>query len=203
MKRMDVINRVAKWGLILGLLMSISKIIETNMLLSGSIENVFLLAFEIIVAIVIYLFVCYLANIENWKCSDNQDVYSLRSLINHSIAVSLFAGVIVGLAVHIYVNLSLGGYLEYMQKLSESMIALMDQAQLTGDVRSEYMSAVESLTSPEGVEAVGEISIFESVISTVMNYVIGGFISGLAVAHFVNRYGRVDKRDKMEDISNE
>ena len=189
MNRMDVINRAMKWGLILGLLMSASKVLETEMLLSGSIANVLLIVPEMIFFLWVYLYVCYKANVENKMLSPEPSEYKLRNVINYTVVVSIFAGVIVGIASHVYISVGYGGHLGYVQQVVESVTSMVDNAQFEPELREKYFAELDVYKTDEGVEALGEYSIFQSIISIMMNYIFGGFISALLISRYVKRKG--------------
>ncbi len=184
MNRTEILNRVAKWGLILGVAMSISKVIEIEMLMKGTVTMTLMIIVEMIISVALYLYLCYRANIERLMSLDNPSEYGFRSVLNYSMVISIFAGVIVGIATHVYINSQMGGYAGYVESMRTAMLSIMDSAQMDAESREEALKALDGYTNVEGVD---QISILESVVSTTMNYIIGGFIAGLAVTRFVKR----------------
>ncbi|MFR9651382.1 MAG: DUF4199 family protein [Rikenellaceae bacterium] len=187
MNKTEIFNSIAKWGLILGVAMSLSKIIEIKMLLQGSVGMTLMILVEMVVSILLFLYIIYRSNIERKMSLEKPEEYRFRAISNWSILISLFAGIIVGLATHIYINTSLGGYSGYLQSTHDAMVAIIDSANMDGASREEAIKALDGYTNVEGIEG---ISIFDSVLSAVMNYVIGGFVAAIVVTRFVKNYAK-------------
>lgn len=187
MNKTEIFNKIAKWGLILGVVMSLSKIIEIEMLLQGTVGMTMMILVEMVVSVLVFLYIIYRANIERKITLEKPEEYRFRAISNWAIVISIFAGIIVGLATHIYINTSLGGYSGYLQSTHDAMVAIIDSANMDGANREEAIKALEGYTNVEGIDG---ISLFDSVISAVFNYVIGGFVASIAVTRFVKRYAK-------------
>ena len=187
MNKTEIFNSIAKWGLILGVAMSLSKIVEIEMLLQGSVGMTMMILVEMVVSVLVFLYIIYRANIERKMSVDKPEEYRFRTISNWAIIISIFAGIIVGLATHIYINTSLGGYSGYLQSTHDAMLTIIESANMDSANREEAIKALDGYTNFEGIDG---ISLFDSVLSSVMNYVIGGFIASIVVTRFVKRYAK-------------
>ncbi len=185
----ELVNSATKWGLILGVLMSASRIVETNILISGSVSEFMFLTIEWFAAIVVYLLILYRANVQRAATRDAEVGYSFRDTLNYSILISIFASFIVAVSSHIYIVNFVGGYAEFADATTTSLNAVIAEAGV--DVESNAALLEQSAKATEDIVS-NPPTIFSAVFSGVANYIVAGFFSTLIVFWFVRRRKRTE-----------
>lgn len=193
----EYFNSAAKWGLFLGAFLSMSRIYEANVMISGDIAGFAMLTVEWIVVTALYAYILYKANKIRSREVDPTVGYPFRSALNYSILISAFAGIIVGAASHIHVANFIGGYDVYAIKSIESITNVLKEANVEQNIQEMYNSGLES------VKTIGENppSLFSTMISMMANYIISGFVIGLIVGYFTKRAPEMNQINN--DIKNE
>ncbi len=179
----DYFNSAAKWGLILGVVLSVSRVYESGVMISGDMMKFVALTFEWIAVLAAYIYVIYKANKQRAVEADPTVGYPFRGALNYSILISAFAGIIVGIVSHIYVVNVIGGYDVYALKSIDSIVAVLNEANVEDNIVEMYNAGLDS------IKGIGENppSIFSTVLSIVANYIISGFLIGLIVGFFTKR----------------
>ncbi len=184
MENKSFFNEAAKWGLILGLLMGVSRVFECRLMLSGSISQFALLTFEWVVVGVIYGVLLYRAArtraVEIFEASG----FSFMRSVNYAVVISMFASVIVSLASFAYINSVVGGYDIYIDQLLASVTKVIGESNVDGGVMDMYAETFEELKSTD----VAIPTIFDAVLSTLSMYILLGTFFGVIVSFFVKRH---------------
>ncbi|MFR9620321.1 MAG: DUF4199 family protein [Rikenellaceae bacterium] len=200
-----MLNDIAKWGLILGVVMSLSRIVEFNMILSGDVTKFSLLALEWPLSIAVYVYIIYRANKRRAASMPKWVGYPMGVAINYAVTISIFASLIVGICSHIYVVGEVGGYDVYTARMLESLEGVVAQTELSDSTQALYD---EAFSNTEGLLANAKDepapSMFSTLISIMSNYIISGFIIGFIVSFFVRRKAEVaDVINDMDDPKKE
>lgn len=191
----EYINSAAKWGLLLGLILSVSRIYEAGVMISGDMMKFAMLTFEWFAVLLLYIYIIYRASKLRSQSVDPAHGYTFRQALNYSILISAFAGIIVGVSSHIHVVNVIGGYDVYAMKSVESIVSVMQEANVEQSIKEMYESGLES------VKTIGENppSIFSTVLSMVANYIISGFAIGLFVGFRTRRAPIMVEKDDIQD----
>lgn len=179
----DLLNGASMWGLILGLILSISKIIELRGVMSGDVEQFYLLAIEWFVVAVVTIYTLYRANRKRAASMPAELGYRFVNTLNYTVLISIFAGAIVGLSSHIYIVNVIGGYDVYASESLVSLTSLYSDFGLEESI-APYLAQIEA-TIPEMRS--NPPSILSSLLSSVSNYIFVGFIVGVLISFFVKR----------------
>ncbi len=194
----ELLNDVAKWGLILGLVMSLSRILEYNMLLSGDVVKFSLLVLEWPLAAGIYFYIILRANKRRIAILPKWVAYPVGVAINYSMMISIFAAVLVGISSHLFVMSELGGYDVLTERMLVSMESVMSEVDMPEESMETYNqllgNAESAMSDPESLQSP---TIFSSIFTMASNYIISGFVIGLIVGLFVKR------RAEVADVINE
>ncbi len=177
-------NEAAKWGLFIGVVMGVSKMLEYSLMLSGSVTKFSLLTVEWVVVAVAFVVMLYRA--VRSRAVEVYDVlgFSFGRCVNYALIISMFASVIVSVLSHIYVNSVVGGYDVYIKELVTSVTTVMNEAQVDSAVMNTYAQTFEDLkNSPVAIP-----SIFDTFLSTLSIYILAGTSVGLIVSFFVKHY---------------
>lgn len=179
----ELANKAAMWGLILGVVMSLSKVVESALIITGDVTNYVYLSIEWIVVSIMYVYIIYRANKERAKAMPSQMGYNLRNVLNFTILISIFAAVIVGITTHIYIVNYIGGYDVYIQKSITSMAKIYSEVGVNENLESLLMDVESS------VEAVRNDppTILTTMMSAISSYIISGFILSLVLSIFIRR----------------
>ncbi len=176
-------NSVAKWGLILGILLSVSRIYEAEVMISGDITKFAVLTVEWIAVAALYIYILFKVNKIRSKEADPHLGYPFRTALNYSMLISAFAGIIVGAASHIHVVNVIGGYDAYAMQSITSISNVLKEANVEQNIQELYDAGLQS------VKTMGENppSLFSTMISMMANYIISGFVIGLIVGYFTKK----------------
>ncbi|MFI3247904.1 MAG: DUF4199 domain-containing protein [Rikenellaceae bacterium] len=191
----EYFNSAAKWGLFLGVILSLSRIYESSVMISGDMVKFAVLTAEWFAVLLLYVYIVYRANKMRAAEFDLSQGYSFRSALNYTMLISAFSGVIVGITSHIYVVNVIGGYDVYALKSVESIMKVMSEANVEDGVREMYNTGLES------VKTIGENppTIFSTVLSMVANYIISGFAIGLLMGFITKRAPIISNSNTIEE----
>lgn len=198
----DLFNSAAKWALVLGLLMSCSRVYETKVLISGELSQFAWLTFEWLGSVAAYFYIIYLASKRRGDLvmAEHPEVgYSVRNIINYSVTISAMAAVIVGVTSHIYVVNEIGGYGEYAQLSADSLMKVISEVDVSQDMTEFYASSTETIRQ----SGENPPSIFSTTISMVANYIIAGFAVGGIIGLFTKRLPQQPDNNDQNEQSNE
>ncbi|MFI3306413.1 MAG: DUF4199 domain-containing protein [Rikenellaceae bacterium] len=180
----EMVNSAAKWGLILGVLMSASRIFETRVLVSGDVSEFMFLTLEWVAASVIYVLILHRANKQRAASRPAEQGYAFRDILNYTILISIFASFIVAVSSHIYIVNSIGGYVNFAEATTESLNAVIAEAGV--DVESNAALLEQSAKSTESIID-NPPTILTAVLSAMSSYILAGLLTTVALYWFVRR----------------
>ncbi len=190
MSQKYTVNESAKWGLLLGLLMSTSRVYEMSQIMSSSINGYVILSLEWLLSIAVYVAIlCFACRGRGLR---------FTQVIHFSMLISIFAGVIVGVVSHIYIVEVLGGYSSYIARSVSSIMGVMSEVQSAVKAQgltsvsdgqminyfNQFMGDSDRLISEA---AINKPTIFSSVFSMSTNYVLSGAVLGSIVGLFIRK----------------
>ncbi len=183
----DIVNSVAKWGLILGVVMSASRIVEANLIISADVANYTMLTFEWIFAAAIYIVMLYRINRARSEGADPAVGYRFAQSLNYTIMISIFAAIIVGISYHTYIVNYVGGYDRYLELSLNSIESVLAGSELSADAMALLDQGRESVALVRSDPP----SIISTIFSTIATYILSGFIVGLGVAMLTKRNAEI------------
>ncbi|MFI3258550.1 MAG: DUF4199 domain-containing protein [Rikenellaceae bacterium] len=194
----ELANSAAKWGLIVGVLMSASRIYESSVMVSGDASSYVLVSFEWIFSSALFVYLLLRANKQRANATPSEVGYGVRQVVNYTLVISIFASVIVAISSHIYISNVVGGYGLYAERSIESISRVLDEAQ----VGAEGEQIVEqSLLAAEDIKS-NPPTIFTTIFSMVANYIIGAFLTSLIIVWFVRRRPVMPSEERPTDMDN-
>ena len=138
MEKQNFWNDAAKCGAIIGAILAVSMVLETMMTLSGSMKYYALMTVEWIGVVVLHYYLLHRFTRNRSKLYSAEEGFSFGQGYLFVLAVSAFAGVIVGGVQYIYLHLIMG-YSNYTSRLVE---ALTDMMALGGGVPASMESVM-------------------------------------------------------------
>ncbi len=193
----ELFNSAAKWALLLGAIMSLSRMYETKVLISGDLVKFAMLTVEWIVVVLIYFYIIFRASKSQAKSvmeTMPERGYKVRDVMNYSVLISAMAAVIVGVSSHIYVVNVIGGYGEYAKLSAESIMKVISEVEVSQEMTEFYASSTDSILKA----AENPPSIFSTTISMVANYIIAGFVVGGIIGLFTKRKPELPTSQSVE-----
>ncbi len=184
MNNKDFWNDVAKWGVLIGVIMGSSRVLEYGMMLSGDVKIYAMLTFEYAIVAVVYGVLLYHATRNRVVETYDTLGYSFGRTLNYAMLVSIFASVVVAAMSYVYINSAMGGFNAYMDRLIVSITAVMGEAQMDNSTVEMYLDALEGVQSGDRVEP----TIFSTLMSSISSYIMAGAGVGVIVALLVKRY---------------
>ncbi len=186
----ELINSAAKWGLLLGVVYSVSKVYEMGVTAGGDVTDFAILSAEWVAMIVFGFYVLYRANKVHSRLTPPEVEYGFRAVINYTILIVAFAGVISGIASHIYIENVVGGYDVYAQMSVDTINRIYSDLDSSTNI-APLLEEIE-----KGIPTLSENppSILSTVMSTVANYIAVGFFGAIVVTFFVRRKAVVAER---------
>lgn len=202
---MDVLRAAA----IIGVVMALSHIFEQYMLLFSGVSLinaslVILIEGVIAAAVFVWLMIRFTRRI-SLAWNDRIDVgngivvdmpFTYGRAVSYGLLISMFAGIFVGVANTIFVDI-MGydlyraaqiGYFEQIEEIMNAYNALLGGSEnLSSDIMTKQIEMLETMDKP---------SIFATIISHMTSYMLYGGIASLVVA-------AVARRKRVQNISNE
>ncbi|MFI3301547.1 MAG: DUF4199 family protein [Rikenellaceae bacterium] len=171
-------NNAAKWGLLIGIIMGSSRILEYGLMLSGEVRNFALLTIEWVVVAVLYVILLY--QVAKNRAVQIYDTvgFSFGQSLNYAMIVSMFASVIVAAMTYVYINSVVGGYSIFIRAFTESAIKVLSETGVEGGIMDMYTDTLTRIDS----EGVVEPTIFTTLLSTLSTYILAGIAAGAAVS---------------------
>ena len=124
MEKQNFWNDAAKCGAIIGAILAVSMVLETMMTLSGSMKYYALMTVEWIGVVVLHYYLLHRFTRNRSKLYSAEEGFSFGQGYLFVLAVSAFAGVIVGGVQYIYLHLIMG-YSNYTSRLVEALTDMM------------------------------------------------------------------------------
>ena len=184
MEKQNFWNDAAKCGAIIGAILAVSMILETMMTLSGSMKYYALMTVEWIGVVVLHYYLLHRFTRNRSKLYSAEEGFSFGQGYLFVLAVSAFAGVIVGGVQYIYLHLIMG-YSNYISRLVE---ALTDMMALGGGVPASMESVMaESL---EQIQTAPAPSVLATVWGGIWVSLLFGAVFGLIIAGVLSRAPR-------------
>lgn len=172
-------NLISKYGAILGVILALSSVAEPMMITAGYIYSG---AFVWVAVFVLHLYLLHRFTKQYSNSFSKDDGFSFGTGYGFIVLVSLFAGIIVGLANYIYTNIIIG-----YENQVDSMIATMEK------ILSMNEGSMPASIEPMFYQYVNELQnvVEPSIIDTVWGGALGGAffgaIFGLVIAGINSR----------------
>lgn len=185
MERKTFWNEAARWGVIVGVLLSASFVVENLMMSSGRMGLYYLMMLEWIGVVVLHFWLL-LRFVRNRSALYGVDEgFTFGQGYGCVMAVSVFAGVIVGVVQSVYLHLIIG-YSHYVERTISAMTDLISQSgsQMPASVEGMLAQSFEQLrTAPVP-------SVLQSVWSGLFSTLFFGAFFGLIIAAIAVRAPR-------------
>ena len=183
MNNKDFWQDVLRSGALLGVVMSLSMLIEQYIMVCSPLSlamGSFLYFVEWCSVAVIFVVALYRLTRRRAKESDPQSGYGYAQALSYMLLVSLLTGIVVGVAHMLFIAvIGYDSYVEGMLHRIDEMRSMM----LTSAGDTSYGSLFAQMTS--SLRSAEQPSIFDYVIASVNNYIICGGFVGLILASFV------------------
>ncbi len=192
-------NDVAKWGVLIGIVMGSSRVLEYSMMLSADVSIYALLTFEYAIVAAVYAVLLYYATRRRAVEVYDAVGFSFGRTLNYSMLISIFAAVVVAAMSYVYINSAMGGYNAYMDRLIVSITAVMNESQMDNSTVEFYLGALNDVQGAERMEP----TIFTTLMSSISTYIMAGAGVGVVVAFLVKRYIQKSIVAKKEEPTDE
>ncbi|MDE5962879.1 MAG: DUF4199 domain-containing protein [Alistipes sp.] len=178
-------NEAAKWGVIVGVLLSVSFVLENLMTVSGRMGLYYLMMLEWIGVVVLHFWLLLRFVQSRSSLYGAVDGFSFGQGYGCVMAVSAFAGVIVGVVQAVYLHLIIG-YQNYIERTITAMTDLISKSgsQMPASFEGILAQSFQQLrTAPIP-------SVLESVWSGLFSTLLFGAVFGLIIAAIATRAPR-------------
>lgn len=175
-------NDVLRCGAILGIVMGLSGILETYAMISGSHGFVGVMALEMIVVLVIFVWLLYAFTRKRSRLYEPHEGFSYSQALLYVICLSAAAGVIASVMKYVFISIVgygqlVAGYMDMLEYYRGMFVeSRMPQAYL--QMMDDMIEAVRISERP---------SILHTVFDSLETYAIGGTILGLVISGIVRR----------------
>ncbi len=175
-------NEVAKYGLLLGLAMGGSKLIEQSlgMNVGSNLNYAYLIIVEWLLFAALYLAVLFKATKRRAALADPKLGFTFAQSVSYMTLISLFVAVPVACIFYIYIN-SIIGYDTYIEGIIATITATAELQPLNQSEATLIEQLIEQLRSQ------AQPSIFEVLFSTITQYVFAGLFAGMILGGFTQR----------------
>lgn len=173
-------NEVSKQGLLLGIVMSASKIFEQSVVIYGGLEYSAWVLLEWLLFAALFFILLYKATQKRAALVDPMLGFSFLQGVNYMMLISAFAAVVVACVYYVYIN-SVVGYDSYI----DSLIAIIVNAAESQPLDSSTADLIETLVDQMRTQT--QPSIFTVLFNTVFQYAFAGLLVGLILAGFISR----------------
>ncbi len=180
-------NEVAKYGLLLGIVMGASKIFEQTLVLSGNLTYMSWIVVEWLLIAVLYFSILYKATKKRALSLDPALGFSFFQGVGYMSLISMFAAVPISCLYYVYIN-SIVGYDNYI----DSLVTVLTSVVESQPMDNQTVSMVEMLVDQIGSQP--QVSIFETLYGTVVQYAFLGVVAGLILAGFIARKPEIFKK---------
>lgn len=184
MKNNNFWNDAAKYGAILGAVLSVSFILENMMTLSGRMSMYALLTLEWIVAVALHYYLLHRYTRNRSRLYTAGEGFTFGQGYGFLLVISGFAGILVGLVQYIYLHLILG-YANYTTRLTE---AITDMISRSGEVPASMESMIAQ--SMEQLQTAPVPSVLSTVWAGMFSSLLFGAVFGLIIAGVLARAPR-------------
>ncbi len=194
MRGVNYWNNIAKWGLLIGIVMGSSRIVEYGLILSGEVSMYALLTVEWVVMAALFVALMYRVVLGRAMELSQESAYTFGHGLNYAMIVSVFASVVVAAMSYIYINSFAGGYITYIQSMLESLSKVLNETQINSEVAQMYRETIETMQTSELTEP----SMFDIFLSTLSSYILVGTTVGVGVSLIVKRRIKKISQDGAE-----
>ncbi|MFI3265003.1 MAG: DUF4199 domain-containing protein [Rikenellaceae bacterium] len=181
-------NEVAKQGVLLGIVMSASKIFEQSLVIYGGLEYSLWVMLEWLLATALFFVILFKATQKRAALVDSKMGFSFMQGVNYMMLISIFASVLVACVYYVYIN-SFIGYDNYM----DAVIAVVVNAAESQPIDASTADMIELLV--DQMREQPQPSIFSVLFSTIFQYAFAALIVGLILAGFISRKPEVFKNE--------
>lgn len=192
-------NEAAKWGVIVGVLLSVSFVLENLMTVSGRMGLYYLMMLEWIGVVVLHFWLLLRFVQSRSSLYGAADGFTFGQGYGCVMVVSAFAGVIVGVVQAVYLHLIIG-YQNYIDRTIEAMTDLISKS------GSQMPASMEGLLSQsfQQMRTAPVPSVLESVWSGLFSSLLFGAVFGLIIAAIAARAPRpFDETNEDADGTND
>ncbi len=183
MRRKDFWNNVAKHGLLIGVIMGSSRIVEYGLMLSANVSMYALLTVEWMLVALLFGVLMYRAVWCRTQAIYDEVGFSFSRSLNYAMMVAVFASFIVSAMSFVYINSYIGGYDIYLIRLISSLTSVIEQAQIENTVTEIYGESLKVIESGEASIP----SLFDTILSTLSIYILAGASVGVIIAFIIKR----------------
>ncbi|MCM1150520.1 MAG: DUF4199 domain-containing protein [Alistipes sp.] len=170
-------NEAARCGAYVGLLLAVSSVLEGGMTLSGKLGLYVLMIFEWLAAVALHFYLLYRFARQRSALYSADEGFSFGQGYGYVLAMSVPAGLILGVANYIFVHLVLG-YDRYVEKIAS---VVSDFAGMGGGMNAQVMTLLEQLRNTP------EPSLLSTVWGGIWSSLLFGAVFGLIVAGVLSR----------------
>lgn len=169
-------NNAARQGAILGAVLAVSSVLENMMMLSGRLTLYALLTVETIAVIVLHYYLLHRYTRQRAALYTAEEGFTFGQGYGYLLAVSGFAGVIVGIVQYIYLHLIVG-YANYV----DHVVASVTETLAASGGMSASMEPLMSQTLAQ-LQSAPEPTVLATVWSGIFSSLLFGAFFGLIIA---------------------
>lgn len=169
-------NSAARQGAVLGAVLAASSVLENLIMISGRIGLYMLLTVEMIAVVVLHYYLLHRYTRQRAALYTAEEGFTFGQGYGYLLAVSGFAGVIVGIVQYIYLHLIVG-YGNYVDRMVETMTQMLAAS-------GGMTAAMEPLMSQTlaQLQSAPEPSVLSTVWSGIFSSLLFGAFFGLIIA---------------------
>lgn len=184
MEKNNFWNSAARQGAILGAVLAVSSVLENMMMLSGRLTLYALLTVETIAVIVLHYYLLHRYTRQRAALYTAGEGFTFGQGYGYLLAVSGFAGVIVGIVQYLYLHVIVG-YGNYVDRMVETMTQMLAAS-------GGMTAAMEPLMSQTlaQLQSAPEPSVLSTVWSGIFSSLLFGAFFGLIIAGVQTRSPR-------------
>ena len=184
---------VMRAGAIVGVVMALSSVLEQYLLFFSELSLVRATAIYVVewlIMVAIYAFMLFFFARQRVAQCDPQYGMSFSQVLSYVILVSMFAGVMVGVANTLYIDAE--GYALYVDGMLLRLDQMVDMlpAKIAADEYALFEESADIIRSAE------QPTIFNNIFASLNRYIIGGAFVGVIIAAIV-------RRDPVQQINEE
>lgn len=177
-------NNAARQGAILGAVLAVSSVLENMMMLSGRLTLYALLTVETIAVIVLHYYLLHRYTRQRAALYTAEEGFTFGQGYGYLLAVSGFAGVIVGIVQYLYLHVIVG-YGNYVDRMVETMTQMLaasgGMTAAMEPLMSQTLAQLQSAPAP---------SVLSTVWSGIFSSLLFGAFFGLIIAGVQTRSPR-------------
>lgn len=176
MEKNNIWNDAAKYGALLGALLSLSFILETAMTLSGKLSLYALLTLEWVVVVVLHYYLLHRFTRSRSRLYTPEEGFTFGQGYGFLLLVSAFAGIICGAVQYVYLHLIVG-YSTYTDRMVAAMTDMISRSGGMSSSMEPYLA--QTLNQ---IQATPEPSVLATVWGGVFTSLLFGALFGLIIA---------------------